>query len=182
MFEFLRDTIVRWVFGGGIGGSIALRGVDWLVDESRQAVAKRPVELSRANLQPGDSFTVIARPPDSKAERKLAKRSAELARTEQRLSATTARRRKAARKLRKAQKRLDRRRPGTRRHANALVAERAAAKRFDKVMSPSRKLAALRTEKERVDAELAARREVSFRKAAGSSRPRVTVYDGTEAD
>ena len=177
MIRYMRDTAIRWLFGGGIGATLADRGIDWLTDESKKALALEPVEVTRATLRPGETYTVIARPPATRAERKLARASEGLGRAEERLGATTTRQRRAARKLRRAQRRLARRRPGSRRHRRAVETEARAAQHFDRVMAPSAKLRRVRSEKARVDAELELRRRASFSAVRRKSPAAVTVYD-----
>ena len=177
MLRFLRDTAIRWVFGGGMGATLADRGIDWLSDETRKAIAREPIELTRATLRPGDTYTVIARPPATRAERRLARASRGLGETEQRLSAANSRQRRAARRLRSAQRHLDRTRSGTRRHRRAAAAEAEAARKFDRAMAPSARLRRVRKDKARVDAELDLRREASFRAVRSSSPVTATVYD-----
>lgn len=177
MIRFVRDSAIRWLFGGGMGATLADRGIDWLSEETRKAVAKEPIDLTRATLRPGDTYTVIARPPATRKERKLARASAGLEVAESRLSAVTGRQRRAARKLRSAQRHLDRSRRGTRRHRRAVATENEAARRFDKVMAPSAKLRRVRSEKERIDTELGLSREASFRAVRTKTTSSATVYD-----
>lgn len=177
MIRFVRDTAIRWLFGGGMGATLADRGIDWLSEETKKAVAKEPLDLTRATLRPGDTYTVIARPPATRKERKLAKASAGLEAAESRLSAATNRQRRAARKLRSAQRHLAHRRAGTRRHRRAVASEGEAARRFDKAMAPSVKLRRVRSERARVDTELDLRREASFRAVRRDSTVSSTVYD-----
>ncbi|MCP4436241.1 MAG: hypothetical protein GY812_12210 [Actinomycetia bacterium] len=177
MLRTVRDWAVRYVFGGGFGATLADRGIDWLADEGRKAVSRDDIDLTRAKLRPGETYTVIARPPATRAERRLARTSAGLAQSEEKLSVTTRRQRNAARRLRRSQRRLDRTRTGTRRHLKAAAAEKVAAKRFDGVMAPSKKLTKVRIAKARVDEELDLRRTASFAAVQSRGKPRVTVYD-----
>jgi hypothetical protein len=177
MLRYMRDRALRWVFGAGMGATLADRGIDWLSGETRKAIAKEPVDLARVTLRPGETYTVIARPPATRAERRLARAARGLGDAEQKLSAATPRQRRAARKLRSAQRHLDRTREGTRRHRRAVAAEAEAARRFDKVMAPSAKLRRVRADKARVDAELDLRREASFRSVRSASPMTATVYD-----
>ena len=177
MLRQLRDRSLRSIFGAGMGATLADRGIDWLSDETRKAVAKEPVDLTRVTLRPGETYTVIARPPATRADRRLARTSRSLGEAERKLSAATPRQRRAARKLRSAQRHLDRTRKGTRRHRRAAAAEAEAARRFDKAMAPSAKLGRVRKDKARVDAVLDLRREARFRAVRSSSPMSATVYD-----
>lgn len=178
MLEAIRDITVRRVFGGGVQGAIAEKGIDWLVDETRSAVAREPEKLTEARLQPGDTYTVIARPPATRREHRLAERVEGLRATEAKLARTTGAQRRAARRLAAAQRRLDRRRPGTRRHRRATIDEARAAQRFDRAVAPSRKLRSVRTELGRAERELERLRAASLRAARAGRRgpPVTTVY------
>ena len=175
MFETVRDLVVRKTFGGGIQGTLAEKGIDWLNDEVRAAVRHEPEMLERVNLRPGDTYTVIARPADTKAQRRLAERAEALRATEAKLSRTSARQRRAARKLARAQKKLDRSRVGSRRHLRAKAIEAERAKRFDRLMAPSKKLARTRSELTAVTTELERSRARSFSAARGRARRSETV-------
>lgn len=178
MIETLRDIAVRHVFGGGIPGSLVEKGIDWLVDETRSAIGAEPESLDTVRLSPGETFTVLARPPATKRERKLAKKAEALSRTEAKLARPTARQKRAARALARAQGRLDRRRAGTRRHRDAVAVEARLARRFDRVMVPSKKLANLRAELARANRALERERAANLR-AARRGRVRsesTTVY------
>lgn len=178
MIETIRGFTVRRIFGGGIQGAMADKGLDWLIGETRTALAGEPEKLTEARLRPGETYTVIARPPASRRERKLADRVESLRSTESKLSATTRSQRRAARALARAQRRLDRRRSGTRRHRRAAEAETRAARRFDRVTSPSRKLVSVRAELASATRELDRARAASLRAARRglTSRTDISVY------
>ncbi len=146
MLETLRDLAVRKTFGGGMQGALAEKGIDWLGDEIRSAIAHEPESIDNVRLRPGDTYTVVARPPYTRSQRRLADKVDSLTATEAKLSRATGRQRKAARRLARSQKRLDRRRPGTRRHRRAAAREQERARRFDRVMAPSKKLLRTRSE------------------------------------
>lgn len=168
MIETLRDIVVRQVFGGGVQGSLAAKGVDWLTDETRSAIRGEPESLDKVRLRPGETFTVIARPPASRKERKLADRVDSLEASEAKLSRATKRQKRTARALAKAQRKLDRRKPGTRRHRRAAAAEAKLARRFDVVMEPSKKLSRVRSELRSARTELDRSRAASLRAARAS--------------
>lgn len=162
MIEALRDITVRHVFGGGLQGSLAEKGIDWLVDEVRSAIGREPESLETVSLRPGDTYTVIARPPATKRERRLAEKVDSLGRQEAKLSRPTARQKRAARALARAQRRLDRRREGTARHRDAAAVEARLARRFDQVMAPPKKLVRVRAELASAERELSRARASSL--------------------
>ena len=174
MIEAIRDIAVRRVFGSGVQGALAEKGIDWLTEQTGEALHGEPERLTEARLRPGDTYTVIARPPATRREHKLASRVESLSETEARLARTTRSQRRAARALARAQRRLDRRRPGTRRHRRAAADGERAGRRFDKVMAPSRKLVAVRKELAAAERELKRSRAASLR-AARRSRPDATT-------
>lgn len=176
MLAELRSAAVRRIFGGGMGATLADKGIDFLAEESRKAIRKEPEYLTDVRLRPGERYTVIARPPATRAERKLSKASKGLAATEERLAAPTRRQRRAARRLRSAQRRLDRRRQGTPRWRRAAAHEREAGRRFDTVMTPSKRLVRVRAERRQVDEALAASRDERFAQIA-SGATTTTVFD-----
>lgn len=178
MIRDLRDFALRKVFGDGIHVALAEKGIDWLTEETRAAIRGEPESLEQVRLRPGDRYTVIARPPATRRERKLAERIEALEATEAKLSRTTKRQRSAARSLARAQRRLDRRRPGTPRHRRAAAAEARSARRFDEVMAPSKKLVKVRSELASLTRDLERSRAASLRAArAGRTRGETsTVY------
>lgn len=178
MLEILRDLIVRRVFGGGLQGSLAEKGIDWLIDETHAAVRGEPQTLEQVTLRPGDTYTVIARPPATRRERRLAAALDSLESTERRLSRATRHQRRVARRLSRAQHRLDRRRPGTPRHRRAATREARLARRFDDVMAPSRKLTRVRSDLASTRHELERSRAASLRSARIARRRTAssTVY------
>jgi hypothetical protein len=179
MLGRLRSHALHWVFGDGLQGEIAERGIDWLARETRKAVDRDPERLTSVRLAPGETYTVIARPRPTRTERKLAERATALSRLDERMSRPSRSQLRAARRLRAAQRRLDRRPPGTRRHRRAAAVERAAGRRFDRAMAPSRRLERVRRDRALVEAELAVQREANFvraRRGRGRIRPRSTVY------
>lgn len=178
MIETLRDLTVRRVFGGGIQGSLAEKGIDWLLDETRSAIRGEPESLQAVKLQPGETFTVIARPPATRSERRLAVRLDALEAAEAKLSRATNRQKRTARRLARAQRKLDRRKPDTARYRRAAKAEARHARRFDQVMAPSRKLSKLRTEMASTAHDLERSRAASLRSVqTGRRRNRTsTVY------
>lgn len=174
MIETLRDLTVRKVFGGGIQGSLAEKGIDWLLDETRSAIRGEPESLEEVKLTPGETYTVIARPPATRRERKLAAVVDSLRATEEKLSRATKRQKRTARRLARAQRLLDRRRPGTPRYRRAAATEARLARRFDDVMTPSKKLDRVRSELASATRELESSRAASLRMARGERKRTVT--------
>lgn len=170
MIETLRDLAVRRTFGGGLQGSLAEKGLDWLLDETRAAIRSEPLPVEEVRLRPGEIYTVIARPPATRRERKLAAAVDSLETTEERLSRATRRQKRAARRLAKAQRRLDRRKPGTPRHRRAAAREARLARRFDAVTAPSKRLVRVRSELASATRELERSRATSLRAARASRR------------
>jgi hypothetical protein len=174
MIQTLRDLAIGKVFGGGIQGSLAEKGIDWLLDETRAAISAEPESLEAVKLQPGETYTVIARPPATRRERKLAAAVDALTAAEANLSRATRRQKRTARHLAKAQRRLDRRRPGTTRYLRAARAEARLAQRFDKAMTPSKKLIGVRSELASAARELERSRATSLRSARAGHRRKET--------
>ncbi len=170
MLEQLRGLFVRKVFGDGIQGMMADKGIDWLRDEFAKARNAEPEFLDEVRLRPGDSYTIIARPPATRRERKLASRVEQLRADEEKLARTRRSQRRSARALAKMQRRLDRRRPGTARYRRAKRNEARAAARFDAVMKPSQKLVKVRRDLASATKELQTLRGQSFL-AARAGRP-----------
>ncbi len=178
MIDWLRRMVVYRVFGEGLGATVADRGIDWLAEEGSKAVRREPEELAKVRLSPGDSYTVLVRPPANRAERKLAAASRGLAEAERKATQPTRKQRRAARRLQSAQRRLDRSRAGSRRRRRAAAVEAEAGRRFDAVMAPSKRLRRIRSERRRVDGELDVSRASSLaavRRRSGLSS--TVVYD-----
>ena len=180
--KWLSATALSKVFGDGLGADIAGRGVVYLADGVRSSLDKEDEQLTRVRLRPGESYTVIARPPATRQERKLAARQRHLAEQERRATRPTRKQLKAARKLSRAQRRLDRSRSGTRRQRKRQAVEERRAARFESVMTPTRKQARLTSELAVANLRLDEARATSFAAArtgrrGRSRRTRTTVYD-----
>jgi hypothetical protein len=182
MWQSLWATALSRLFGDGLGADVAGRASVYLADEVRRSLDKEPERLTTVRLRPGESYTVIARPPATREERRLAAAKARLQARDDHLSRPTRRQVRTARKLRAAQRRLDRRSPGGRRYAKALRAESERARAFDKVMAPSRRQAQVHAELESVTRRLDDSRDASLHRARAGvkrrpRRERARVYD-----
>ena len=180
MASTLRNAITATVFGNGLQGELADRGLDWLEAEGRRALGNEHETITRVHLAPGETYTVIARPRATRAERKLARQSKGLNDAERRMGTPTRRQLRAARRLARAQRRRDSRTPGSRRWAKAAACEAQCGTRFDKVMAPSKRLARTRAELAEVNERLDTSRAASLDRARsnrGHRRERTTVYD-----
>ncbi len=180
--ELALDQFRHRVLGDGLMGELAGRGISYLGDNVREALRHADESVSSVRLEPGERYTVIARPAPTRAERKLSDRERTLREQHRRASRPSRAQLKAARRLARTQRRLDRTKPGSRRSRRLERRERRRGARFDRVMTPTKKQAKLSASLERTSAELAERRATSFAKAragrtGGSRRPRVTVYD-----
>ncbi len=165
MLENLRSAIMRALFGAGLGGEIADRGINWLSSQTREAIARDPQPVTEARLEPGETYTIIARPKPTRTERKLAKRQSGLAAAERKLSRATAKQKRAARKLQKLQRRMKRTRRGSRKYRRIAAREARAGARFDRLMAPGKKLRFVRRELGATETELDVLRSQSFRRA-----------------
>lgn len=175
MWQWLWGKLLARLFGEGLGADIAGRGAVYLADEARKAIDRDEIRLTTARLRPGETYTVVARPPATRSERRLARRQAVLRERDRHLSRPSRRQLAAARRLARAQRRLDRRREGTRRYERARRAEADAGERFDRVMTPSRRQRAVHAELQDVSTRLEAERATSFeaaRRALGGPRRR----------
>ncbi len=181
MLENLRSAIMRALFGAGVGSEIANRGINWLSSQTREAIARDPQPVTQARLEPGETYTVIARPKPTRTERKLANRQAGLAGAEKKLSRPTTKQKRSARKLQKLQRRMQRTRRGSRKYRRLAAREARAGARFDRLMAPGRKLRFVRRELGATETELDLLRSQSFRRArrnllGSSTRTETTVY------
>lgn len=170
--------VLSELFGDGLGADIAGRGTVFLADEVRKSLDPDEQRLTSVRLRPGESYSILVRPPATRAERRLAASQAHLRARDEHLSRPHRRQIKAARKLAKSQRRLDRRRPGSRRHAKAEQRERELAERFDRVMAPSKRHRAVRRDLDEVTRRLEESREASLERVRGGrvhriERPRV---------
>lgn len=177
MWASLWARLLSNLFGDGVGADVAARATMYLLHEARSAVDREPEPVTQVRLRPGETYTVIARPPAGRRERKLAGEQRRLRHRDR--SRPTRRQLRSAQRLRKAQRRLDRRRPGTRRHRHAAAAEEAAGRRFDRVMRPTRRQSAVHAALEETTAQLDAVRAAGMERARGQSRrrPEARVHD-----
>lgn len=170
------------VFGDGLVADLAARGTLYLSEGSRHALERPDEHLTQVRLRPGETYTVIARPPASRHERRLAARQAALRERDRRMSRPTRRQLRAARKLERTQVRLDRARPGGRRARRLEATEERRGERFDSVMRPTRKQSRSHAELASVTEELDRSRKDSFERArirrGAARRPtRSRVFD-----
>ena len=63
MIRFLGTRVLAHLFGEGLGADIAARGVVYLADGAREAIERPEERLGAVRLLPGDTYSVIARPP-----------------------------------------------------------------------------------------------------------------------
>jgi hypothetical protein len=182
MLQQLGAVAFSRLFGDGVSADLAARGTSYLADGVRQSLERDPERLTTVRLKPGETYTVIARPPATRVERRLAARQRTLRDSDRRLSAPSRRQLRAARKLERAQIGLDRARPETRRQRRLAARELRRGEQFDKVMRPTRRQARSHAELAEVTRELDLARGASFDRAAarrGSTRRRhrTRVYD-----
>jgi hypothetical protein len=182
MLKQLGAAAFTRVFGDGLVADLAARGTVYLADGARQSLDHPDERLTSVRLRPGETYTVIARPPASRRERKLAARERALRDADRRLSRPTRRQVRAARQLERVQVRLDRSSPDGRRHRRLAVQESRRGERFDKVMRPTRRQARAHAELADVTTELDATRAASFERARarrGTTRrsPRSRIFD-----
>ena len=184
-WTWLWAKLVSNAHGDGFEADLTGRASAYLVDEARKAVERDEVPVSKVRIRPGETYTVVARPAPTRRERKLAARQASLRDADRRMGRATRRQRHVARQLRSSQRRLDRRRPGTRRHAAAAAREAVRGARFDRVMAPSRKQVDVRDRLDAVTVELddlRAERLARIRIRRGLDRrgERVEIHDAAE--
>lgn len=182
MFKQLGAVAFTKVFGDGLVADLAARGTVYLADGARQSLEGADERLTAVRLVPGETYTVIARPPATRRERKLAARQAALRSTARRLDRPSRRQLSAARRLERTQIRLERARPTGRRHRRLAEREARRGSRFDKVMRPTRRQARAHAELDDITHELDLARAESFeraraRRGAARRRPKVRVYD-----
>ena len=182
MWPVLWAKLLRELFGDGLGADVAARSTIYLVDEARKAVDREPERITGVRIQPGETYTVIARPPATRQERKLAAEQRRLQERDRAMARPGRKQLKSARRLKKAQRKLDRRRPGSRRYLRAAAAEEAAGARFDRVMRPSRKQAAVHTALQDTTSRLDDTRALSMdaareKSGRGGRRSQTRVFD-----
>ena len=182
ILQWLSATAISKLFGDGFGADLAGRGTVFLADEARKAIHREDEQITRVRLRPGERYTVIARPPATRRERKLATSQKALQRRYEQLNRPSRKQLRAAKRLARSQRKLDRTSPNSRRRARREQLELARGRRFDHRMRPSRQLvkvaAALSSTSTQLDASRAAGLEHA---RAGSKRrsrrERITVYD-----
>lgn len=178
--KWLLATLLSKVFGEGFGADLAGRGVVYLTDGVRKALDRDEIPVTTAKLTPGATYTVIARPPATRRERRLAQRRAALDKSFRSASRPDRKQLRVARKLARTQKRLGRAKPSTGRFQRLAARERRLGDRFDSVMRPTRRELRLARELTEVTAQLDAERAANLERArrkGGRRRTRVQFYD-----
>jgi hypothetical protein len=180
--KWLSAIALSRLFGDGFTADLAGRGVVYLAGEARRAVDRDDEDITRVRLRAGERYTVVARPPATRAERKLAASQRGLQSRYDKLTRPSRSQVKLARRLAKAQRTLDRTRPNSRRlPARAARAEQLGL-RFDRSMRPSKQLlkvaSSLTATTDALDASRAATlAEARSRGGLRRRRTRVRVYD-----
>lgn len=182
--------IVKWVaaqamsklFGDGFVADLAGRGSVYLADEVRKSLDREDEQITRVRLRPGERYTVIARPPATRRERKLAASQRGLQRRYQQLSRPKRSQLRTARRLARAQHKLARTSPESRRFAARAAREQELGLRFDQRMRPTKHLIKVATALDATTRELDSSRAASLEHARSSRggrrrRTRVAVYD-----
>ncbi|MEI2698860.1 MAG: hypothetical protein V9E94_11105 [Microthrixaceae bacterium] len=182
MLRFLGTWVLARLFGDGLGADLAARGVVYLADGAMEAVERPEERLGAVRLRPGDTYTVIARPPATRRERRLAARQRALRDRDRRLRRPNRRQYRAARRLERTQIQMEKARPGGGRATRLGRREAARGARFDKLTTPTRRQRRVSDELSAVTVQLDAARSVSFERAAARRprprrRGRVHVYD-----
>lgn len=182
MIKWLSATALAKIFGDGFGADLAARGIVYLGDEVRDALDRDDLPVTTVKLQPGETYSVIARPAPTRRERKLASTDKAARARLHKASKPTRAQLRAARKLERAQKRLDRATPGSRRWRRRRAKERRLGERFDRLIAPSKKQSKRRQAAESAAAELRAERAANFDRARSklskkARRPSRRVYD-----
>ena len=116
MLSWLWTPVLSKLFGETFAGDVAARGLTYLGENVRKSIDRDEVAVTTIRLRQGEQYTVVARPPATKAERKLAGSQAQLRARKRKLDTPTRSQLKAARRLERSQKQLDHRKPGKRRY------------------------------------------------------------------
>jgi hypothetical protein len=172
MWRSIWARILSEVFGDGLGADLAGRGTVFLVDEVRKSLDREEERVTSVRLRPGESYSVLVRPPATPAERKLARTQRRLDERDRHLARPSRGQIRAARRLARAQRRLDRRRPGSARHRRARAREAELGARFDRVMRPTRRQVAVRRDLLDVTTRLDASRAANLAKVQRGRRRR----------
>lgn len=182
ILQRLSAVAISKLFGDGLGADLAGRGAVFLASATRQAIDRDDEQITRVRLRPGERYTVIARPPATRRERRLATSQKALVQRYEHLSRPTRSQIRAAKRLARSQRKLDRTSPNSRRRATREQVELRRGRRFDQRLRPSKKLLKVSAALSSTSHELAESRAEQFERARSgtrrwSRRERVTVYD-----
>lgn len=172
MWNVVVAWFIRKVFGGGFTADAAARGIGYLTKETVRAIRNEDEFVTRQRLQPGETYTVTARPAPSRRERKLAKSENKLRRQYESMSAPSRKQKRVARDLASAQRKTDRARPGSSKHMKRMRREQELGIAFDRAYRPSPKLLKVAAAYTSVSEELALERESRFQSAQEKNRTR----------
>lgn len=170
MWNIAIAWIIRKVFGAGFSADIATRGVSYLTAETIRAIRNEDEFVTRQRLQPGETYTVIARPAPSRHERKLARAENKLRKQYESLSAPSRQQKRVAKELSSAQRATDRAKPGSKKYAKAIRREEQLGIKFDRAYRPSPKLMKVAAAYTKVSSELAHERDTRFQAAHRKNR------------
>ncbi|CAN5482707.1 hypothetical protein BH10ACT3_BH10ACT3_08760 [soil metagenome] len=182
ILKWISSAAVSKLFGDGFAADIAGRGTVYLADEVRKSISRDDEQITRVKLRSGERYTVIARPPATKAERKLAAQQSSLERRYDKLTTPSRKQAKVARRLARAQRKLDKSKPESKKRAARELKEQKLGLEFDRRMRPSRQEIKVAAALTAATSELDASRAASLDKARAKHglrrrRTRVRVYD-----
>ncbi|MEI7887778.1 MAG: hypothetical protein WCJ04_10320 [Actinomycetes bacterium] len=182
MLSQLWESLLSRVFGEGMVSGIAVRGTEFLGTEITKAIHQEDQEVTRVRLRAGERYTVVARPPATRRERKLAKSQRGLDRRFAAITRPKKSQLRAARKLSRVQRRMGTTPPATKRGLKRARKEAALGRRFDQKMRPSKQQLKVARELTATTQQLESSRAISLQLARRKNRIRrrrtkVTVYD-----
>lgn len=180
MLTWITGKALAALFGDGFGAELAGRGTAYLASEAGKAIRRDDERVTRVRLRAGESYTVVARPPQTRHERKLAAEQSSLLRKYQSLTRPSRSQIRLAKKLSRAQRRLARTKADSRKFEKRSLAEERLGLEFDRKMRPSKREVKVATRLDAVTNELDSLREAQMSRVNARRkrrrRERVTIY------
>jgi hypothetical protein len=167
----IRTRILRRYFGDGFSGVVATTVVTWGLSKLREGLRHEDEVIDVSRLRVGETYSIVTRPAPTRAERKLAVKSAKASERAHKATRPTSSERRTARALERAQRKAAKARPGSPKAAKRRAEAAKLETRYAKATARTPKQLLYVERAEAAQREYEAARTESLAKARRKARP-----------
>jgi len=166
-----RTKILRRYFGDGIGGTVATSLITWGLAKVAEGFRHEEEVIDVSRLHPGETYKIVTRPAPTKAERKLAVRSAKASERMHKATRPGPAERRMARQIERLQRKIAKAPEDSAKRVKLRAESSVLETRYARATahSPRQRLFVERAEEAQRDYEAA--RAASLAKARRTARP-----------